>query len=301
MRFARVCCSPGILRILTVYLFSLLAYTGYAATISAMAGPQLVGQFGNSIWQPGTVYFIFPAPTGSSIGHSSVSFSSAIVDAYSNCGSAANCGVFASAKFSDAITIFGRSGIIQADIEMSSVALFGDGISTSSFHFGNMAGSSSGSFYGGPGTCGMGICSFQQSFAAGSKLLFSGDAYVIASDTAPQDPGTGSVDDRAKVIFSFSVLDATGHPLSGFQFTSDSGTDYGLVGGVFIPEPMTMVLAPSGFLLLILLAAVSQSAMQVACLGRTWARVPLWQDGHTSFGYWYSVSRGRIASGRSTM
>jgi len=35
--------------------------------------------------------------------------------------------------------------------------------------------------------------------------------------------------------------------------------------------------------------------------GRSGARVPFWQHGHTSVGYWYSVTTGRMIGGKSSI
>jgi hypothetical protein len=56
------------------------------------------------------------------------------------------------------------------------------------------------------------------------------------------------------VVFSFSVLDVNGQPLSGFKYTSDSGTNYNIPGAVFVtPEPATVSLTITSLLAILLL------------------------------------------------
>jgi hypothetical protein len=76
----------------------------------------------------------------------------------------------------------------------------------------------------------------------------------MARDFLPEDPNLGSETALADIAFSFTVLDVNGIPLTGFHYTSDSGHDYGLTGGIFVaPEPPDIGCALGGLVALILL------------------------------------------------
>jgi len=216
----------------------LLPHVGHAATIFALAGPNN-GQPSNSIGYAGNISY----STAGGVSEATVKFGSAFARAYSNCPSGSTyCGANAIASFSDAITILDADGILQANVQLLAFVSFADGFAASQFTFGSLSRYSQGSFL--------------QHFTAGNGLAFSGSVSVFASDFAPWDPIVGSEDDRAHLTVDFSVLNSNGQPLSGFRYSSDSGTDYKLAGGVFVaPEPTTMMFVPVGFLLMVLFGA----------------------------------------------
>jgi hypothetical protein len=82
-------------------------------------------------------------------GTASVDFASAHVHAYSSCGNVINCAVNARADFSDAITIFGTTGFLEANIQSTSVAFFGTGEANTDYQFGSFSGISSNGFLNG--------------------------------------------------------------------------------------------------------------------------------------------------------
>ena len=111
-------------------LFLLSGCTG-AATVSA----DVCYNFTNckAVGHPGDVSIMFPGGNA----QASVDFSSASGHASSNCGFSSGCGGTADANFSDAITIYGTSGIIQAAVFSDSTVFF-DGIADSPFRFGSL-------------------------------------------------------------------------------------------------------------------------------------------------------------------
>jgi hypothetical protein len=219
-----------------------------AATISDTVGSAF-GTGGKTITQPGTISYSAPGANVTA----SVNFGGASADANSNCGFMIDCSASAMASFSDAITIFGTSGILRAGINVQSGQDAGRGDSI--FKFGSLVGASLGNQFDLLPAC-IFTVSRQQDFTAGIPTAISGRISVTASDTRPQDPFDGSSYAHATVGFDFfSVLSSAGQPISGFQYTSDSGTDYHVAGGTFfVSEPGT------GWLLLAVLIASSLAA-----------------------------------------
>lgn len=240
--------------------FVALAATSPAATIGASA--LTTGQNGNAISQPGTVTSSMTATIGGAQAEATVDFGSASVNTYSNCGNAPACSAEAFASFSDGITILDAWGFLQASPWLGAVQAYGDGDASSSFTFGSASGVFLTGYFGTPCLFGIPACTFQQAFYPGVKIGFSGSAYALASDYSPRDPFDGSESDWAQMRFTFAVLDSNGQPLSAFHYTSDSGHDYGLMGGAFVatPEPSTAILIAGSLWVLLSIGRVRRGA-----------------------------------------
>jgi hypothetical protein len=189
----------------------------------------------SGLTQPGNIALAALTPTDSFNVTATVDFGSYDLEANANCGNTTVCGSAGSVSFADSITILDASGIIQANTGIATAHF--EGLANSGFSFGAFHGQLLGSTYFGD------ICPCSQAFIAGQTIAFSGAGDVMAHDVAPLDPALGSDTDIAKLKFSFTVLGAT-----GFHYTSESGRDYGIAGGVFVapvpvPEPEYGVLA----------------------------------------------------------
>lgn len=164
--------------LLFVPLVSLLP--SHAATISAMAGP-------NTILQPGGVSYFLAAPVGGVSARAGVQYGGASAEVDANCGFTSNyCGTTAEASFSDAITIFGMDGVLQASVLLNNVIV--DGGTSSYFVFGSFSGALLNYQYVPPGCCSS--QPFQQSFTAGIGTAFSGRIEAFGEDRNPIDPMT---------------------------------------------------------------------------------------------------------------
>src|SRR5436190_393303 len=106
-----------------------MSLTCHAATISAAAGWSSV----NSISQPGTVSYSGPGANSSA----SVDFGRLSSAASANCGLGGDCSAFASASFTDAITIFGTDGILSLNPGLFSSVNYDVQHATVRFSFGS--------------------------------------------------------------------------------------------------------------------------------------------------------------------
>jgi hypothetical protein len=234
------------MRLLVIIVSSLPCYSAaISAEASLFTGP------GGTITQPGTISFADFGPFGGFNATATVDFGAFSLEANANCGFTTVCGASAGASFSDSITILDKGGILQASPGLSNTPL-GE-ITDGWFSFGSFHGILKGPQYFGDGCPG---CLFQHTVSAGQALAFSGGGGVIAQDLFPEDPNQGSETDLVWERFSFTMLDANGQAISGFHYTSDSGHDYGLTGGIFVaPEPTAIGCAIGGLVALMLLGA----------------------------------------------
>jgi hypothetical protein len=77
-----------------------------------------------------------------------------------------------------------------------------------------------------------------------------------------QNPQNGAGDASVTIAFrDFRVLDSGSQPISGFLYTSESGTDYGIAGGTPTPEPAGFTFV--GASLLLCLASRRRGALQI--------------------------------------
>ena len=185
------------------------------ATISATATVAPGGVF-QQINHPGTVSSFAPISVIVS-STSTVAYGYLHAEAEANCGFVAFCSASAEAAFVDSITIYGTSGILQANVV--------DGASggRTDFSFGTIFGNG-----GATGTtCDLqfpALC--QQAFLPGAPIIISGQIILDAIDSDPQDTSFGAMFSLGMMSFSnFSVVDQQGNPITGFQYTSDSLTD----------------------------------------------------------------------------
>jgi hypothetical protein len=213
-------------------LVTLLSVPCHAAAISASA--ELDSGPTQSITQPGSLSLFANAPIGVYSIMATVGWGSYDLEGNANCGGTTVCNSSGAAGFSDSITILDASGILRANSGINASRF--EGLANSQFSFGSFHGWLLFPTYLGD------MCPCLQPFGAGQAVAFSGMGRVIADDIAPMDPQNGSDTAISLLGFTFSVLNAQGQPMSGFHYTSESGHDYGLIGGTFVapvqsPEP----------------------------------------------------------------
>ena len=209
-------------------LLTLLSVPCHAAAISASA--ELDSGPTQSITQPGSLSLSANAPIGFYNIMVTVGWGSYDLEGNANCGGTTVCNSSGNAGFSDSITILDASGILRANTGISASRF--EGFANTQFSFGSFHGQLFFPNYSGD------ICPCLQPFGAGQAVAFSGMGEVIARDVDPMDPNTGSDTAISLLGFSFSVLNPQGQPFSGFHYTSESGHDYGITGGIFVaPEP----------------------------------------------------------------
>lgn len=144
---------------------------------------------------------------------------------------------YAQASFSDKLTILGGSGIGYADFS------FTGGIDTR-FSYSTFDGMSAEELLGYVSTFGAYSDSFNVTisyqFAFGVPFIFSGsvdsEAFYIQKEPLTN---TGVSADLSDI----QVFDSNHQPLPSFEYTSASGTIY--PGGVYVPEPSTLLLLGS--------------------------------------------------------
>ena len=210
-----------------------------SSTITAQAGTNIINQ-------PGTVSFTFSAPQGSARAEVSVSFGSTFSFFDANCGGTNTCDVTGGASFSDTITIFGTSGTLQAALTVVHQRQ-DEGFIEGTFQLGTFHGAFSNAF------CENCLPTAASGFSDGIPIMIGATTDGGARDFLPQDPLNGAGNAQSLIAFrNFGVIDASGQPLSGFRYVSESGTDYGIGGGVFVPDPSSTAFAAGGLLLILL-------------------------------------------------
>jgi hypothetical protein len=184
-----------------------------------------------------------------------VSYGALDLFAGANCGGRSTCSASSRAQFLDSITIFGTSGTLIADFVIVHLS-HDEGFDEGRFGLGDYTGIFSGSY------C-QGCASFVYStFASGVPIGIFAGGDVSATDFLPQDPQNGAGDASVTIAFrDFRVLDSGNQPISGFLYTSESGTDYGIAGGTPTPEPAGLTFV--GASLLLCLASRRRGALQI--------------------------------------
>jgi hypothetical protein len=209
------------------------------STITAQAGPNIINH-------AGTVSYVSPAPQGSARADVSVFFGSVFSSFNANCGGASICDIAGGGSFSDTITIFGTSGILQSALTVvhrRQDEAFVEG----TFRLGTFRGIFSNSF------CDNCVPTATSGFSDGVPIAIEANTDGEAMDFLPRDPQEGAGNAEGSIQFlNFGVFDASGHPLSGFRYASDSGTDYLIDGGVFIPDPSTIGITAAGLAVILL-------------------------------------------------
>ena len=184
-----------------------------------------------------------------------VSYGALDLFAGANCGGRSTCSASSLAQFADSITIFGTSGTLVADILIVHLSQ-DEGFDEGRFGLGDYTGIFSGSYCQG---CASLVYS---TFASGVPIGIFAGGDVSATDFLPQDPQNGAGDASVTIAFrDFRVLDSGNQPISGFLYTSESGTDYGIAGGTPTPEPAGLTFV--GASLLLCLASRRRGALQI--------------------------------------
>jgi hypothetical protein len=131
-------------------------------------------------------------------------------------------------RFSDSITLLDSSGILSLDF-------FGDAFALD--EGGDYVSATVGSAYF---DCWAFSCDefvLSTPFAAGVPISITGNLWAEALDFAPDDPSDGAGYARALLgLNSVTALSSGGTPLVGFHYQSESNTDYGITGGIFVPS-----------------------------------------------------------------
>jgi hypothetical protein len=221
-------------------LLSLLFFAiplGASVITTASAGSTYFSP--NTISHPGSVSFSRHGTQADAF----ISFGFASATTNANCGDLpvnSDCHAEAHAIFSDEITIFGVSGIIQAQ------GVFTAGRLSDAEGFVDL-------MVGGSGAhnfiCSS-PCAISSAFSSGVPFSIGAGAFAMADDLLPNDPNDGSSFATAQIRFSLlGVTNAAGEALTGFQYSSASGTPYVIPGGTFVPEPASIGLGFVGLAL----------------------------------------------------
>jgi hypothetical protein len=227
-----------------VFLLGALPFVTAASRIIAQGGTMVITNPGTAATlQDGTRSF------------ATVSYGALDLFAGANCGGSSTCSTSGRAQFSDSITIFGTSGTLVADFTIVHLG-HDEGFDEGRFDLGDYTGIFSGTFCRGCESL------VHSTFTSGVPIGIFASGDVSATDFLPQDPQNGAGDARVTIAFSdFRVLDSANQPISGFRYTSESGTDYGIAGGTPTPEPADVTFVGAG--LLVFLASRLRGALQI--------------------------------------
>jgi len=155
------------------------------------------------------------------------------VAAYANTGgpSIGYASAYSGAEFDDTVLMTGGvgDGRVQATVGVFCCGFY-DGTGYGRFQIGSAVGSI--------------YSRSQQSlvlttpFTFGVPFSMSGIVRATATDWAPNDPNYGASDGAAGLqLSSLLAFDASGQPLAGYFYSSDSASQYPFQNGVFVPEP----------------------------------------------------------------
>jgi len=154
-------------------------------------------------------------------------------------GASGGAGASANSSFIDMITITGGTGRGTYSFDASLDATFvGDGGSLT-FRMGSISETVTRS----GGVVSETIASAPRSFIFGVPFQFTGSLDLFAVSLGGTDFAEVDAAHTGKVVLgSFQVFDDGGAPVTGFQLTSQSGTDYNAAPGGGVPEPASWAL-----------------------------------------------------------